>query len=243
MDTHGDFVTARRSSLIEEFGGGAEAETAVDRALARCRRGWGRLERTTDVEAHVRDLVTAELERPRRRRLTAYAVGALALVAAIAVGVSLLPAPPAVREETNRVPVPWFATGELHLADVVVSLPGAGAFVSRGDEVLIEDADGSVLLVDADGGVSDYDGVMPDVTEPDLPAPYDPSAPSSQRLGVALAPDGAAVHLMELSVSRHEAEIYLRQSETVRRLFLVCPDTDCTSMRRIVVPGADVRLR
>lgn len=242
MDTHGDFVTARRSSLIEEFGGGATAETAVDRALARCRRGWSRLERTTDVEAHVRDLVTRELERPRRRRLTACAVGALALVAAIAVGVSLLPAPPAVRAETNRVPVPWFADGELHLADVVVSLPGAGAFAPMDDGVVIEDAGESLLRVEADGGVSDYDGAMPDITEPDLPAPYDPSAPNSQRLDVVLAPDGAAVHLVELSVSRHEGEIYLRQSETVRRLFLVCPDTDCTTMSRVVVPGADVRL-
>lgn len=242
MDTYGDFVTARRSSLIDEFGGGAVVETAVDRALARCRRGWSRLERTTDVEAHVRDLVTDELERPRRRRLTACAVGVLALVAGIAVGVSLLPAPPAVREETNRVPVPWFADEELHLANVVVSLPGAGAFAPRGDGVVIEDADDSLLLVDADGDVSDFDGKMPDIAEPELSAPYDPSAPGAQSLDVTLAPDGAAVHLMELSVSRHEAEVYLRQSETVRRLFLVCPDADCTSMSRIVVPGADVRL-
>ena len=120
MDTHDDFVVARRSSLIEEFGGGAAAETAVDRALARCRRGWNRLERTTDVEAHVRDLVSEELDRPRRRRLTAIAVGVLALVAAVAVSISFLPTPPVVREEPNRIPVPWFADEELHLADVVV---------------------------------------------------------------------------------------------------------------------------
>lgn len=243
MDTHDDFVVARRSSLIEEFGGGAAAETAVDRALARCRRGWNRLERTTDVDAHVRDLVSEELERPRRRRLTAIAVGVLALVAAVAVSISFLPTPPVVREEPNRIPVPWFADEELHLADVVVSLPGAGAFAATGEGVVIEAEDGSLLLVGADGDVSGFDGEMPAIAEPELPAPYDPSAPNAERLDVAVAPDGASVHLMELSVSRHEAEVYLRQSETVRRLFLVCPDADCRSMQRIVVPGADVRLR
>jgi thymidylate synthase len=168
MDTHDNFVAARRSSLIDEFGGGAAVEAAVDRALVRCRRGWSTLERTTDVEAHVRDLVADELERPRRRRLTLLAAAALALLAVGAVIVSLLPAPPAVRQEVNPVPVPWFAEGELHLADVVVTLPGAGAFVPVDDGVVIEDEDGSLLLVQADGGVSDFAGAMPYVPEPDV---------------------------------------------------------------------------
>ena len=34
------------------------------------------------------------------------------------------PRPPAVREEANRLPVTWYAQGELHLDDVVVELPG-----------------------------------------------------------------------------------------------------------------------
>lgn len=241
MDTHDNFVAARRSALIEEFGGGAVVEAAVDRALARCRRGWSRLERTTDVEAHVRDLVTEELERPRRRRLTLYALAALAAVAAVVAVVALQPTPPAVRAETNRVPVPWFADGELHLAEVVVSLPAAGSFAPLDDGVVIEDEDGSLLLVEADGAVSDFDGVLPDVSEPDLPAPDDVDAP--RRLDVTLAPGGEPVHLMEISLSRHEGEIYLRNSETVRRMFLICSDPDCTSVRRVVVPGADVRLR
>lgn len=243
MDTFDDFVVARRSSLVDEFGGGAAAQAAVDRALGRCRRGWDRLERTTDVEAHVRDLVAEELERPRRRRLTLGAVAVLALAVAVTVVVSLQPAPPAVREEANRVPVPWFADEELHLSDVIVSLPGAGAFAPLDDGVVIEDADDSLVLVEADGHVSDYDGAIPDSPEPLLPSPYDASAPGAQRLDVVVAPGGDAVHLMELSVSRHEAEVYLRQSETVRRLFLVCLDPGCTSFERIVVPGADVRLR
>lgn len=241
MDTHDDFVTARRSSLIDEFGGGAVVEAAVDRALARCRRRWATLEQTTDVEAHVRDLVADELERPRRRRFTLCALGALAVVAAVVAVVSLQPTPPAVRTEDNRVPVPWFADGELHLADVVVSLPRAGSFAPLDDGVVIEDADGSLLMVDADGAVSGFDAAMPDVPAPEVPAPYDADAPT--RLDVTLTPGGEPVHLMEISLSRHEGEIYLRNSETVRRMFLICLDAGCTSMRRVVVAGADVRLR
>lgn len=241
MDTHDNFVTARRSSLIDEFGGGVVVEAAVDRALARCRRRWATLEQSTDVEAHVRDLIVEELERPGRRRLTLFALGALALAGAVVAVVSMLPTPPAVRTEANRVPVPWFADGELHLADVVVSLPRAGSFAPLEDGVVIEDVDGSLLLVEADGAVSDFDGAMPSVTKPDVPAVYDVDAPV--RLDVTLAPGGEPVHLMEISLSRHEGEIYLRNSETVRRMFLICRDAGCTSVRRVVVPGTDVRLR
>jgi hypothetical protein len=243
MDTHDDFVAARRSALIDELGGGAAAEAAVDRALVRCRRGWSRLERTTDVEAHVRGLVADELERPRRRRLTLLAVAVLALVTIGAVIVSLLPAPPAVRQEANPVPVPWFAEGELHLSDVVVSLPGAGAFAPVDGGVVIEDEDGSLLLVEADGDVSDFDGEMPDTAEPDVPAPYDAGGVFSRRLGVTLAPSGEAVHLMEIAASGPESGTYFRLSETARRLFIVCVNPSCTTVRRIAVPGNDVRLR
>ncbi|UUZ58731.1 hypothetical protein [Nocardioides sp. B-3] len=164
------------------------------------------------------------------------------MVAAVVVAVvSLQPTPPAVRTEVNRVPVPWFADGELHLADVVVSLPRAGSFAPLGDGVVIEDSEGALRFVDADGDVSDFDRAMPAVPEPDVPAPYDVDAPT--RLDVTLAPDGQPVHLMEISLSRHEGEIYLRNSETVRRMFLICRDPGCASVRRVVVPGADVRLR
>ena len=121
--------------------------------------------------------------------------------------------------------MPWFADEELHLADVVVSLPGAGAFAPLDDGVVIEDADGALLLVEADGDVSDYDGAMPDVPEPDAAVAVRrerAERPAPRRRRGARA--GTPVHLMELRSSRHEAEVYLRQSETVRRLFLVCLD-------------------
>lgn len=243
MDAYDDFVAARRSSLIDEFGGGPAVEAVVDRALARCRRGWSRLEQTTDVEAHVRNLVADELERPRRRRLTLLAMAALALLAVGAVIVSLLPAPPAVREQANPIPVPWFAEGRLHLADVVVTLPGAGAFAAVDEGVVIEDEDGSMLLVDADGSVSDFDGPMPDVPQPEVPLPYDATGAFSRRLDVTVSPSGEEVHLMEIAASGPDAEVYFRLSETARRVFIVCLNSNCTTVRRIVVPGTDVRLR
>ncbi|HXH78775.1 hypothetical protein [Nocardioides sp.] len=243
MDTYDDFVGARRSALIEEFGGGAGAEAAVDRALARCRRGWVRLEQTTDVESHVRGLVRDELDRPRRRRLTLYALVSLALLVAAAVVISVLPTPPEVRKETNPVPVPWFAEGQLHLADVVVTLPGAGAFAQLDDGVVIEDEGGSLLLVDGDGDVSGYDGEMPEVTEPEIPAPYDEGSGISRRLAVAVAPGGESVHLMEIAAAGPEAGVYTRLSETISRMFVVCTTPQCTTQTRFVVKGRDVRLR
>lgn len=244
MDTHEDFVAARRSALVEEFGGAARAEAAVDRALARCRRGWARLEQTTDVESHVRELVAEELDRPRRRRLTLWALGGLAVVAAGVAVVALRPAPPEVREEANRVPVPWYATGELHLADVVVSLPGAGSFAAVDDGVVIEDAEGSLQLVEEDGDVSDWDEAMPDVEEPDRPSPYGDSAGYSRRLDVVIAPGGEIVHLMAVAADGPDAEEgYYRLSETARRLFVICADDECADVSQVMGPGDDVRLR
>ncbi len=243
MDTYDDFVGARRSALIEEFGGGARVEEAVDRALARSRRGWVRLEQTTDVETHVRDLVGDELERPRRRRLTLIALIVLALLIAGVVVLSLQPAPPPVREETNPVPVPWFAEGQLHLAKVVVTLPGAGTFAPVDDGVVIEDADGSLLMVEADGDVSDFDEPMPAISEPDVPVPDDAGDDVTRRLGVSLAPTEESVHLMEIAVAGPEAGVYVRLSETISRLFVVCRDEACSALERIVVSGRDVRLR
>ena len=54
----------------------------------------------------------------------------------------------------------------------MVSLPGAGAFAAVDDGVVIEDAEGSLRLVEEDGDVSDWDEAMPDVRGADLPSPY-----------------------------------------------------------------------
>ena len=48
---------------------------------------------------------------------------------------------------------------------------------------------------------------------------------------------------MEIAASGPEAGVYVRLSETARRLFVACLVPNCTQVRRIVVPGTDVRLR
>ena len=57
----------------------------------------------------------------------------LAVVALLAAGWAwwaAQPEPPAVRAEANRLPVAWYAEGELHLEDVVVELPDVEVFVA-----------------------------------------------------------------------------------------------------------------
>lgn len=241
--TYDEFVAARRNVLIAELGDGPDAEAAVDRALKRCRRGWARLERDTDVEASVRELAAHELERPRRRRLTAYALATLAVLVGGGVVVANQPAPPPVRLEANVVPAPWYGGDDLHLADVVVTLPGVQRFVSRGDAVVVENADGSRSLVDSNGDVSDFSAAMPrvQVVEPIAQA----TAEFGQRarmLEVVVGPEGDVVHLAELLATKPGAGTFVRQSETGQRVLLVCPDEPCSWLRREVVREPDVRL-
>ena len=65
------------------------------------------------------------------------------------------PEPPVVREEANELPVPWYADGELHLADVVVELRGVETFVADGSGAVARLRSGEVVRVAADGDVDD----------------------------------------------------------------------------------------
>ncbi|WP_156411632.1 hypothetical protein [Nocardioides sp. Soil805] len=233
---HAAFVAARRDLLVAEHGGGPVAEAAVDRALARLRRGWRRLEREDDVEARVREQVELELDRPRRRRIARRAAGVLVLVVLAGVAWSLRPQPPAVAEETNPLPVPWYDGTELHLAEVAVTLPDLGGFAADGDGVLVE-RDGEVQRVDADGDLSSYDGVLDPAPEggarpPDL-------NPADRVLQSVVAPDGTTLHLVEINSSNPDAGTYVRLSETGKRVFLVCRDGGCVT--RLVESGARLR--
>lgn len=230
------FVAARRDLLVEERGGGPVVEAAVDRALARCRRGWRRLEREDDVEARVRDQVELELDRPRRRRIALRAVGVLVLVVLAGVLWSLRPQPPAVAEEPNPLPVPWYDGTDLHLAEVRVTLPDLGPFVPDGDGVIVR-RDGEVQRVDADGDVSAYSGSVD--FDRDTTVNIPPLDPSDRILQSVDGPSDTTLHLVEMLSSNPDAGTYVRLSETGRRVFLLCTPYSCVT--RLVEMGARLR--
>lgn len=235
-DSHRSFVAARRDLLVAEYGGGPVVEAAVDRALARLRRGWRRLEREDDVEARVREQVELELDRPRRRRVGVRALGVLLLVVLAGVLWSLRPQPPAVAEAPNPLPVPWYDGTDLHLAEVRVTLPDLGPFVADGDGVLVRRG-GEVQRVDADGDVSSYSGTVDFDPATGVPTP---ELDGNDRVLQSVAgPDGMTLHLAELHSSNPDAGTYVRLSETGRRVFLVCQRDGCVT--RLVEAGARLR--
>ena len=192
-----------------------------------------------------------EVRAERRRRGGLRAVAGLAVVALLAgawAWWASQPEPPPVRAEANRLPVAWYAEGELHLEDVVVELPEVEVFVADfGDgasraAVVARLRSGEVVRVDAEGEVEPVD---------ESPAALDtvPVAPPVRSLGlydawvesVPLAGGGWA-HLVD-SARQAGAEDKLRQSETGRRAVVVCP-TEWTCEEPVtVVAGGTVRLR
>ena len=192
-----------------------------------------------------------EVRAARRRRGARRAVAGLAVVALLAAGWAwwaAQPEPPPVRAEANRLPVAWYAEGELHLEDVVVELPEVEVFVADFADgasraaVVARLRSGEVVRVDAEGEVEPVD---------DSPAALDtvPVAPPVRSLGlydvwvesVPLAGGGWA-HLVD-SARQAGAEDTLRQSETGRRAVVACP-TEWTCQAPVTVPaGGTVRLR
>ena len=96
----------------------------------------------------------------RRRGARRFAVG-LVVGALLVTGWAwwdARPDPPDVREEANPLPVIWHASGELHLAEVVVELPDVEEFAADGSGAVARLRSGAIVRVDADGGVEDADG-------------------------------------------------------------------------------------
>ena len=197
------------------------------------------LERAGEVRA-------ARRRRGARRAVAGFAVAAL--LAAAWAWWAAQPEPPAVRAEANRLPVAWYAEGQLHLEDVVVELPEVEVFVADFADgasraaVVARLRSGEVVRVDSEGGVEPVD---------DSPAALDtvPVAPPVRSLGlydvwvesVPLAGGGWA-HLVD-SARQAGAEDTLRQSETGRRAVVACP-TEWTCQAPVTVPaGGTVRLR
>jgi hypothetical protein len=191
------------------------------------------LERAGDVRA------------ARRRRAVRRAVAGVAVAALLAAGWAwwaARPEPPPVRAEANRLPIAWYAEGELHLEDVVVELPAVEAFVADGPAVVARLRSGEVVRVDADGEVEPADEA-PDALDAVLTPPPLRGLPAYDVLvdSVPLAGGGWA-YLVD-SARRAGAEDELRQSETGRRAVVVCPTEWTCGEPVTVVTGGTVRLR
>ncbi len=180
-----------------------------------------------------------------RRRTARRSLVALAVVAVLAAGWSWWasrPDPPDVREEANPLPVVWYASGDLHLADVVVELPGIGEFVAVDDGVAVRMSTGELLLVDDDGAVAPLDAAPTELDDPPQVRAFEPPGRYDVSVqGVPLA-DGAWAYVID-SARRDGATDAVRQSESGRRALVVCEDDgSCAEPVTIDVDGT-IRLR
>lgn len=122
--------------------------------------------RAADVVARVRE------RRRRTRRRVALGVVFLLLVAGFTTWWRAPSEVPRgeVRRAGNPLPVPWYADGVLHLADVTVELPSVRDLVQVPDGVVLSDDDGAVWFVDGKGGQERIGRTVPGddlVVEPD----------------------------------------------------------------------------
>ncbi len=110
-----------------------------------------------------------------------------------------IPPTPEVREEDNALPVVWYAEGDLHLAKVVVTLPGVDEFVAVGPDVAARMRSGEVVRIAADGGVEELAEAPPELTDV-VPGPaYEPPGRYDVSLQSAPLPGGGWAYLIDSS--------------------------------------------
>ena len=180
----------------------------------------------------------------RRRTVRRTLVG-LAVVAALAAGWAwwaARPVQPPVREEANPLPVVWYADGDLHLADVVVELPGIEEFVALDGEVAVRMRSGELVQVDGDGAVTPLDVAPTELDDPPQVRAFEPPGRYDVSVqGVPLA-DGGWAYVID-SARRTGATDAVRQSESGRRALVVCDgDGSCAEPVTINASGT-IRLR
>jgi hypothetical protein len=125
----------------------------------------------------------------------------------------------------NPVPVPWYAEGRLHLAEVVVTLPGVTELAPTAEGAVVRRGGGTWWEVDGDGDVDRLDEEPAALDRPSEPPPVSPGL----ELGVAdrvvdgvVAPGGVVVHLLDNALAGASYGTYVRLSETGRTAFVVC---------------------
>ncbi|GAA1931672.1 hypothetical protein [Nocardioides hwasunensis] len=180
----------------------------------------------------------------RRRGVRQGAVGLVVLVV-LAAGWqwwASRPPPVEVREEVNTLPVVWYSQGELHLEQVVVTLPDIEEFVASGPAVVARLRSGRVVRIDQDGTVESSD-VTAALDDP-------PQAPrfiafTQYDVVVQAAPVSGGGWAYLLDSSRRDGQRdAVRQSETGRRALVVCTsELMCSDPRTIVESDGAVRLR
>ncbi len=146
-----------------------------------------------------------------------------------------------VRREANTLPVVWYAEGELHLEDVVVTLPGIEEFVASGTGAVARLRTGSVVHVAADGEVT---GDASEDELDDLPEPPRFTAFTQYDVVVQAVPvpGGGWAYLLDSS-RRDSAQDAIRQSESGRRALVVCAaERACSDPRTIIESGGTIRL-
>lgn len=188
----------------------------------------------------------AGLRRAARRRVGARrGVGGLAVAAALVAGWmwwAAHPAPPDVREETNALPVVWYAEGELHLTDVVVDLPGIDEFVSVGPDVVARMRTGDIVRVDGGGAVTALDDEPAALDQP-VPGPsYMPPGRYDVGIQSVPVPGGGWAYLIDSS-RRAGQQDAVRQSETGRRALVVCPTVSTCGEPVTFAASGTIRLR
>lgn len=188
------------------------------------------------------------LRAAHRRRDARRALAALAVVAVLGAGWAWWagqPPAPAVREETNPLPVAWYAEGELHLEDVVVELPEVEAFVADfadGAGVVARLRSGEVVRVDAEGGVEPVDEAPGALDAVPVPPTVRGIGPDDVLVESAPLAGGGWAHLVD-SARRAGAQDELRQSETGRRAVVLCPTEWTCEAPITVLADGPVRLR
>ncbi|PKH39530.1 hypothetical protein CXG46_14045 [Nocardioides alpinus] len=181
----------------------------------------------------------------RRRGLVRAAAGVLVL-AVLATGWQWWASrPPAaeVREEANELPVVWYSQGELHLEDVVVTLPEIEEFAASGSGVVARLGSGSVVHVDADGDVTTGHDSTEALDDPPEAPTFIAFTQYDVLVQAAPVPGGGWAYLLDSS-RRDSAQDALRQSESGRRALVVCmSEGKCGEPVTILGAGGSIRLR
>jgi hypothetical protein len=116
-----------------------------------------------------------EVVRARRARVVRRVLGVVAVVLLVAGAVAWWTWPGddgqgVVREADNPLPLPWYADGRLHLADVTVTVGPVVDLVIVPDGAVLAEEDGSVVLAEDDGTLTPLGDTVPGgglVAEPD----------------------------------------------------------------------------